>query len=98
MPKYPHDNAKPGLRIEALAPSGKFVLDQPSSHPVVLLSVWKGSYSNDHHYGAPCGRMRALRLITEYLEGAGHKADLEGPLFRPVLLISFMLHSTPFIF
>ncbi|HEV8718016.1 MAG TPA: tyrosine-type recombinase/integrase, partial [Candidatus Binatia bacterium] len=28
--------------------------------------------------------MKALRLITEYLEVAGHKADLEGPLFRPV--------------
>ncbi len=28
--------------------------------------------------------MRALRLITEYLEAAGHKEDLEGPLFRPV--------------
>ena len=24
------------------------------------------------------------RLITEYLEAAGHKEDLEGPLFRPV--------------
>jgi hypothetical protein len=28
--------------------------------------------------------MKALRLITEYLEVAGHKEDLEGPLFRPV--------------
>ena len=28
--------------------------------------------------------MKALRLITEYLEMAGHKEDLEGPLFRPV--------------
>src|SRR5712691_512174 len=28
--------------------------------------------------------MKALRLITEYLEAAGHKEDLEGPLFRPV--------------
>jgi site-specific recombinase XerD len=24
------------------------------------------------------------RLITEYLEAAGHKEDVEGPLFRPV--------------
>jgi integrase/recombinase XerD len=31
----------------------------------------------------PAG-MKALRLITEYLEAAGHKEDLEGPLFRPV--------------
>lgn len=28
--------------------------------------------------------MKALRLITEYLESAGHREDLEGPLFRPV--------------
>ena len=28
--------------------------------------------------------MKALRLITEYLEVAGHKEDLAGPLFRPV--------------
>lgn len=28
--------------------------------------------------------MKALRLLTEYLEVAGHKEDLEGPLFRPV--------------
>src|SRR5262249_53852698 len=28
--------------------------------------------------------MKALRLVTEYLEAAGHKDDLEGPLFRPV--------------
>lgn len=28
--------------------------------------------------------MKALRLITEYLERAGHKDELAGPLFRPV--------------
>jgi integrase/recombinase XerD len=28
--------------------------------------------------------MKALRLVTEYLEATGHRADLEGPLFRPV--------------
>lgn len=28
--------------------------------------------------------MKALRLITEYLEAAGHKEELEGSLFRPV--------------
>jgi site-specific recombinase XerD len=28
--------------------------------------------------------MKALRFITEYLEAAGHKEDLERPLFRPV--------------
>jgi len=28
--------------------------------------------------------MKALRLITEYLDAAGHKEELAGPLFRPV--------------
>jgi integrase/recombinase XerD len=28
--------------------------------------------------------MKALRLLTEYLDAAGHKEDLDGPLFRPV--------------
>jgi integrase/recombinase XerD len=28
--------------------------------------------------------MRALRLLMDYLEAAGHKEDLDGPLFRPV--------------
>jgi site-specific recombinase XerD len=28
--------------------------------------------------------LKALRVITEYLAAAGHKEDLEGPLFRPV--------------
>ena len=28
--------------------------------------------------------MKALRLLAEYLEVAGHKEDLDGPLFRPV--------------
>ena len=28
--------------------------------------------------------MKVLRLITEYLAAAGHKEELEGPLFRPV--------------
>src|SRR5574341_774557 len=31
----------------------------------------------------PAG-MKALRLITEYLDAAGHKEDLDGALFRPV--------------
>src|SRR5262249_8470704 len=36
--KYLHDNARPGLRLEAMAPRGKFVLDAASDRPVVLLS------------------------------------------------------------
>jgi len=28
--------------------------------------------------------MKALRLLMEYLDAAGHKEDIEGPLFRPV--------------
>ena len=33
-----HDNAKPGFRLEAMAPRGKFVLDRSSDRPVVLIS------------------------------------------------------------
>ncbi len=33
-----HDNAKPGFALEAMAPRGKFVLDQSSERPLVLIS------------------------------------------------------------
>ncbi len=33
-----HDHAKPGFVVEAMAPRGKFVLDQSSERPVVLIS------------------------------------------------------------
>lgn len=36
--RFLHDTGKPGLRIEAIAPRGKFVLDHSSNRPVVLLS------------------------------------------------------------
>jgi ferredoxin-NADP reductase/phenylpropionate dioxygenase-like ring-hydroxylating dioxygenase large terminal subunit len=36
--KFLHDNAKPGVRVEAMAPRGKFVLDQASARPAVLVS------------------------------------------------------------
>ena len=37
-----HDHAKPGFRLEAMAPRGKFVLDQSNDRPVVLLSAGVG--------------------------------------------------------
>jgi hypothetical protein len=36
--RFLHDRGAPGLRFEAMAPRGKFVLDQSSNRPVVLLS------------------------------------------------------------
>jgi len=36
--KFLHDHGKPGTRIEAMAPRGKFVLDQSSDRPAVLVS------------------------------------------------------------
>ena len=36
--RFLHDQAKPGFRLEAMAPRGKFVLDQSSERPVVLIS------------------------------------------------------------
>ncbi|HJS88309.1 MAG TPA: SRPBCC family protein, partial [Acetobacteraceae bacterium] len=37
-----HDNARPGFRLEAMAPRGKFVLDQSSDRPVALISAGIG--------------------------------------------------------
>ena len=37
-----HDHAKPGFRLEAMAPRGKFLLDRSSERPVVLLSAGVG--------------------------------------------------------
>jgi ferredoxin-NADP reductase/phenylpropionate dioxygenase-like ring-hydroxylating dioxygenase large terminal subunit len=33
-----HDNARPGFRLEALAPRGKFLLDETTNRPVALIS------------------------------------------------------------
>ena len=37
-----HDRAKPGFRLEAMAPRGKFLLDRLSERPVVLISAGVG--------------------------------------------------------
>lgn len=37
-----HEHAKPGFRLEAMVPRGKFVLDRSSERPVVLLSAGVG--------------------------------------------------------
>lgn len=37
-----HDHVEPGFRFEAMAPRGKFVLDQLSDRPVVLISAGVG--------------------------------------------------------
>ncbi len=37
-----HDHARAGFRLEAMAPRGKFVLDQTSDRPVVLISAGVG--------------------------------------------------------
>ncbi len=39
---YLHEQAKPGFRLEAMAPRGKFVLDQESDRPAVLISAGVG--------------------------------------------------------
>jgi ferredoxin-NADP reductase/predicted pyridoxine 5'-phosphate oxidase superfamily flavin-nucleotide-binding protein len=39
---YLHEHAKPGFRLEAMAPRGKFVLDQESDRPAVLISAGVG--------------------------------------------------------
>lgn len=37
-----HDRVKPGFRLEAMAPRGKFALDRSSDRPVVLISAGVG--------------------------------------------------------
>ena len=39
---YLHTQEKPGFRLEAMAPRGKFILDRSSDRPVVLLSAGVG--------------------------------------------------------
>ena len=39
---YLHAHAEPGLQLKAMAPRGKFVLDQSSHRPVVLISAGVG--------------------------------------------------------
>jgi len=65
--QFMHNNAKPGLRIEAMAPRGKFVLDQSSSRPVVLLSGGVG--------------LTPMIAITEHIMAEGRRTGSFRPVY-----------------
>jgi ferredoxin-NADP reductase/phenylpropionate dioxygenase-like ring-hydroxylating dioxygenase large terminal subunit len=85
--RFLHANAKPGLRIEALMPRGKFVLDRASTRPVVLLSGGVGltpMIAMANHIiaeGRRTGSFRPLTFIHGTTNGrvhafAGHVREL----------------------
>ncbi len=86
---YLHDQAKPGFRLEAMAPRGGFHLDRSNNRPVVLLSAGVGvtpmiAMANDIiAEGQKTGNMRHLYFIHGTQNGrshafAGHIANLSG--------------------
>jgi ferredoxin-NADP reductase/phenylpropionate dioxygenase-like ring-hydroxylating dioxygenase large terminal subunit len=61
-----HDNAKPGFRIDAMTPRGKFFLDQSTERPVVLLSGGVG--------------LTPMIAITEHIVAEGKRTGKFRPL------------------
>lgn len=62
-----HENARPGFRIEAMAPRGRFVLNQSSSRPVVLLSGGVG--------------LTPMIAITEHIVAEGQRSGAFRPIY-----------------
>jgi ferredoxin-NADP reductase/phenylpropionate dioxygenase-like ring-hydroxylating dioxygenase large terminal subunit len=69
---YLHKSAKPGLRIEAMAPRGKFVLNRSTERPAVLISGGVGitpMMAMAHHIVAEGKRTGSFRPI-HFIHGA----------------------------
>jgi ferredoxin-NADP reductase/phenylpropionate dioxygenase-like ring-hydroxylating dioxygenase large terminal subunit len=69
---YLHRSAKPGLRIEAMAPRGKFVLNRSTERPAVLISGGVGitpMMAMAHHIVAEGKRTGSFRPI-HFIHGA----------------------------
>jgi ferredoxin-NADP reductase len=62
-----HEHGKPGARIEAMAPRGKFVLDQSSERPVALLSGGVG--------------LTPMIAITEHIVAEGRRTGTFRPVY-----------------
>lgn len=62
-----HDSAKPGFRMDAMAPRGKFILDRSSSRPVVLLSGGVG--------------LTPMIAIAEHIVGEGQRTGHFRPVY-----------------
>ncbi len=64
---FMHDRGKRGLRIEAMAPRGKFTLDQSSDRPVVFLSGGVG--------------LTPMMAMLEHLTAAGKRSGEFRPAY-----------------
>jgi ferredoxin-NADP reductase/phenylpropionate dioxygenase-like ring-hydroxylating dioxygenase large terminal subunit len=64
--RYLHANAKPGFRLQAMMPRGKFVLDQKSTRPVALVSGGVG--------------ITPMLAITEHLVEEGRRTGKYRPI------------------
>ena len=67
-----HANAKPGYRLEAMAPRGKFTLDPASTRPVVLLTPMIAMANALVAGNAASGGNRRIRFIHAALNGKVH--------------------------
>ena len=83
------DHARAGFRLEAMAPRGKFVLDQSSDRPVVLISAGVGITPMTAHirYSAPLASNRPGethdsqgRVDIEFLKSLLPLDDYDLPL------------------
>jgi ferredoxin-NADP reductase/phenylpropionate dioxygenase-like ring-hydroxylating dioxygenase large terminal subunit len=76
--RFLHDNAKPGLRLEAMAPRGKFVLTPDAERPVVFISGGVGitpmiaMASQIVEDGRKTGRFRPLWFVHGTTGGRAH--------------------------
>ncbi|HTV44828.1 MAG TPA: SRPBCC family protein [Stellaceae bacterium] len=76
--RFLHANAKPGMRIEAMSPRGKFTLDPASGRPVVLVSAGVGitpmiaMASHIVEDGRRTGKFRPLWFVHGATNGRAH--------------------------
>jgi ferredoxin-NADP reductase/phenylpropionate dioxygenase-like ring-hydroxylating dioxygenase large terminal subunit len=76
--KYLHDHGKPGMRIESMAPRGKFVLDRASGRPAVLVSGGVGitpmiaMLEHVMEEGRRTGKFRPVYFVHGTQNGAAH--------------------------
>ncbi len=65
--RFLHESAKAGLKIEAMAPRGKFVLDQSSLRPIALLSGGVG--------------LTPMMAMLEHLASSGKRSGKFRPVY-----------------
>jgi ferredoxin-NADP reductase/phenylpropionate dioxygenase-like ring-hydroxylating dioxygenase large terminal subunit len=76
--RFMHEHARPGMRLEAMTPRGKFALDESSDRPVVLVSAGVGvtpMIAIAEHVVADTarrGRVRPIAFIHGARDGREH--------------------------